>query len=409
MIIAAMCTHLMRIQFTSVFIFLAMIKMDSLTMHSKSRKLRMSSLRMNFDTIVSVSSKFETPCSMQSDPGVTLTDYMKLPVDQYVCIKMPLDASLERMAGTRFNMTVPPVRFFNLDVSPTILCDVQQTDNSIKIMSTECILRGSPYVVGLNGCYRMKINSEFRWTDDLKKRAISSTSDIYVEVDPPAPFKYFGKTILEKTGHLALSIALSQIENAFVQALARDYEKWANSKEYRTNRAGGLCGVFKDDQKSVLAVFPSDAAFSTSSTPSTMSTSPSTFSSPTSTSTSKSIVTTITNIIENSTNEITTTDISNNLIEEEDSLGIYEGLIDDDFQVDKIVTKDSPPALTDDICLLPGSDPIVRVEVAPSNSRRVFTGVDVMAKMDTVWDVLTNYERLQDVVPSLVQNDVVER
>ena len=118
-----------------------------------------------FDTIVSVNSQFEQPCTQQSDSGITLTDYMKLPVDQYVCLKMPLDATLERMDGTRFNMTVPPVRFFNLDVSPTILCDVTQSDDSVKIVSSECILRGSPYVVGLNGCFKMKIISEFRWSD----------------------------------------------------------------------------------------------------------------------------------------------------------------------------------------------------------------------------------------------------
>ena len=32
-----------------------------------------------------------------------------------------------------------------------------------------------------------------------------------------------------------------------------------------------------------------------------------------------------------------------------------------------------------------------------------------MAGMDAVWDVLTAYEKLQDVVPSLVKNEVVER
>jgi hypothetical protein len=46
---------------------------------------------------------------------------------------------------------------------------------------------------------------------------ISSKSIIGLEVDPPAPFKYFGKSILETTGRLALSIALSEIGNAFVQ------------------------------------------------------------------------------------------------------------------------------------------------------------------------------------------------
>jgi hypothetical protein len=49
------------------------------------------------------------------------------------------------------------------------------------------------------------------------KKTISSRTIIGLEVDPPAPFKYFGKSILETTGRLALSIALSEIGNAFVQ------------------------------------------------------------------------------------------------------------------------------------------------------------------------------------------------
>ena len=33
-----------------------------------------------------------------------------------------------------------------------------------------------------------------------------------------------------------MSIALRQIENAFVQSLSKDYEKWASDKDYRENR-----------------------------------------------------------------------------------------------------------------------------------------------------------------------------
>lgn len=122
-------------------------------------------LRMAYNTFVTVDSTFETPCSLVADNGVSLSDYMQLPVEQYVCIKMPLDATLERMEGTKFNMTVPPVRFFTLDVSPTIICNVAQNDQYVTIESSDCTLRGSPYVVGLNGCYRLKISATFSWFD----------------------------------------------------------------------------------------------------------------------------------------------------------------------------------------------------------------------------------------------------
>jgi Protein of unknown function (DUF1997) len=87
----------------------------------------------------------------------------------------------------------------------------------------------------------MEIETRFRWIDEPDRKSILSSSQIHVEVDPPAPFKYFPRRVLTSTGHLAMSIALRQIENAFVQSLAKDYERWATDKEYRLVRAGGGC------------------------------------------------------------------------------------------------------------------------------------------------------------------------
>lgn len=83
-----------------------------------------------------------------------------------------------------------------------------------------------------------------------------------------------------------------------------------------------------------------------------------------------------------------------------------DSLEDSEIQLVDVVTKNSLPVLTDDICLFPGSEPIVRVEEAPSNARRIFTGVDIMADMESIWEVLTAFDRLQNVVPSLVKNEV---
>ena len=166
--------------------------------HAPSKLLRNEKrnfFNMAYDTIVKVDSNHEAKCSLRHDKGFSLNNYMKLPVEQYVCIKMPLDASLERTSGSAdmFNLTVPPVTFFNLEVSPMISCKVYQTSDSVVIESKEVILRGSPFVVGLNGCYKIKIKTVFKWLDTAHQKSIYSNSDIYVEVDPPAPFKYFGK------------------------------------------------------------------------------------------------------------------------------------------------------------------------------------------------------------------------
>jgi hypothetical protein len=75
--------------------------------------------------------------------------------------------------------------------------------------------------------------------------------------------------------------------------------------------------------------------------------------------------------------------------------------------IDFAASQMTPPFLGDDQCLVPG-EPVVRVEKAPQNSRRIFAGIDIMASVDTVWDVLTDYANLQNVVPNLAVNTVVE-
>lgn len=75
--------------------------------------------------------------------------------------------------------------------------------------------------------------------------------------------------------------------------------------------------------------------------------------------------------------------------------------------IDYAASEMAPPFLNEDQCLVPG-EPVVRVEKAPENSRRIFAGIDIMASVDDVWNVLTDYANLQKVVPNLVVNEVVE-
>jgi len=75
--------------------------------------------------------------------------------------------------------------------------------------------------------------------------------------------------------------------------------------------------------------------------------------------------------------------------------------------VDYHLSEMAPPFIGEDQCLVPG-EAVVRVEKALDNSRRIFAGIDIMASVDDVWEVLTDYEHLQRVVPNLVVNDVKE-
>merc|ERR1719235_1534485 len=61
-----------------------------------------------------------------------------------------------------------------------------------------------------------------------------------------------------------------------------------------------------------------------------------------------------------------------------------------------------------DICLMPG-DVIMHMESVPGNARRIFAGIDIQAPVEDVWKILTDYERLENVVPNLVENTVLDR
>ena len=80
-----------------------------------------------------------------------------------------------------------------------------------------------------------------------------------------------------------------------------------------------------------------------------------------------------------------------------------------DLTVIKAISISDPIAFGVAVELLPSREPYVSIEVAPSNARRIFTGVDIMADMESIWEVLTAFDRLQDVVPSLVKNEVQRR
>lgn len=73
---------------------------------------------------------------------------------------------------------------------------------------------------------------------------------------------------------------------------------------------------------------------------------------------------------------------------------------DVDAELADSVEHASPPTLSEEVCLVPGL-PVVRVEAAPGNARRIFTGIDIVAECEDVcsivWSLLTDYESLPKV------------
>lgn len=189
-----------------------------------------------YNTFIQVSTRQQRRCIEHVDRNITLSDYMRLPVEQYVCIEMPLHARLERLNSNLFQLTVPPVTFFHLQVCPTVYCRVSQNHTAVIIESDKCSLEGSPYVRSLNSCFRFSIRTVFTWIDQPASRLIFSSSDLFVEVAPPPPFSAVPVPILERTGELAMTAAISYIEGEFIRSLAKDYARWATDEKYRVAR-----------------------------------------------------------------------------------------------------------------------------------------------------------------------------
>jgi hypothetical protein len=218
--------------------------------------------------------------------NVTLADYMRLPVEQYVLIPMPLGSNLRKLecnlsssssssspsslmnaseicTTTEFELTVPIIKFFKLSLQPVVYATVQPYPNQVLILSTKCILGGSPFIekVKLNDRFDFSVNTTLTWEDDdddylkttndilnnhdnlreVKKeqqeRVINAETCICVNIDIPKPFNTIPKRLIERAGNAAMKVSLHYIQTNFVNNLAIDYIKWSSDSIYRQYRA----------------------------------------------------------------------------------------------------------------------------------------------------------------------------
>eukprot|EP00584_Thalassiosira_punctigera_P022233 CAMPEP_0172556870 /NCGR_PEP_ID=MMETSP1067-20121228/69662_1 /TAXON_ID=265564 ORGANISM="Thalassiosira punctigera, Strain Tpunct2005C2" /NCGR_SAMPLE_ID=MMETSP1067 /ASSEMBLY_ACC=CAM_ASM_000444 /LENGTH=333 /DNA_ID=CAMNT_0013345789 /DNA_START=36 /DNA_END=1034 /DNA_ORIENTATION=+ len=75
--------------------------------------------------------------------------------------------------------------------------------------------------------------------------------------------------------------------------------------------------------------------------------------------------------------------------------------------VDYAATAMGAPSISGE-CRIVLGEPFVIMEKAPQNSRRIFAGIDIPASVEMVWNVMTDYENLQKVVPNMLANEVLD-
>ena len=239
------------------------------------------------------------PVSPRRDVGVSLDDYMRLPVEQarhawcglacvrsdihrcfppwqYACymwegyitvtciliglvcaqycnIPMPMQAKLVRTdRADEFALAVPPIRFavpgVPLTVSPSLLATVTSEPDRVSISSDACTLSGSPLIesLRLNERFDFRVRTVFTWADGAVGGAadgaaggaeIRSSSKIEVDVETPKLFALMPRPLLEAIATAAMRIVLDALQQVFVRNLAEDYERWVTDAGYRATRA----------------------------------------------------------------------------------------------------------------------------------------------------------------------------
>ena len=79
------------------------------------------------------------PTPEVEDEGRSLSDYMRLPVDQYVGIELPLGAQMTRVPESEgkdlFQLTIPGLKFLSLEVKPVVRVRVRLIPDGEQVMT----------------------------------------------------------------------------------------------------------------------------------------------------------------------------------------------------------------------------------------------------------------------------------
>lgn len=65
---------------------------------------------------------------------------------------------------------------------------------------------------------------------------IQAQSDIAVDLNPPGPFAFVPRGILEAVGNRAIALTLGSLQQNFMVSLGTDFERWITDESYRMER-----------------------------------------------------------------------------------------------------------------------------------------------------------------------------
>ena len=81
--------------------------------------------------------RVNVPLTESEEAGRSLSEYMRLPVDQYVGIDLPMGAEMKRVPGDRtlFQLEIPGLKFLSLEVKPVVRVRVRLIGDGEEVLT----------------------------------------------------------------------------------------------------------------------------------------------------------------------------------------------------------------------------------------------------------------------------------
>ncbi|CAN6476977.1 unnamed protein product [Victoria cruziana] len=213
----------------------------SAKLHGRSAKQRMAFPRAALDPIIGASSPPRARLAAKRTESVTVVqnlerpieEYMRLPASQYSV----LDAErIERVDGNTFRCYVYKFKFFNFEVCPVLLVQVEVEPNCCCIRLLSCKLEGSPIVVQQNEKFSASMMNRISCNTNNNGATVQqlvSNTEIEVVIDIPFAFRALPVALIESSGNQVMEQILKIMLPRFLAQLVKDYKAWSSGDDSR--------------------------------------------------------------------------------------------------------------------------------------------------------------------------------
>jgi hypothetical protein len=155
-----------------------------------------------------------------------------IPIQHYLrqphrLVRSLVDANrVEQIGEDEFCLKMRSLSFFGFDLQPTVFLRVwTETDGTVKIVSTNCEIRGIDYI---DRRFSLDLIGELSPYEQQGQTYLEGYADLTVQVDLPPPLSFMPKAIVESAGNSLLKGILNTFKQRLLNQLLADYVVWAN-------------------------------------------------------------------------------------------------------------------------------------------------------------------------------------